>query len=233
MKVQLDFQTSSFNFGSEFYDDLFVGSTPEVLRASEISASAFSNLKSVTLRSWIGAWERVRGSFDASWGETPIFSGGVPIDLGESWGGDVGVTLYPTSATQAEIGVRHVSIFRSRDGSCYSSATIPRLQARYQLSRALFVRGIGEYSSQERGALLDPTTGERVFSCDDEGCAALEGSEDHDFRIEALVAYEPSPGSVVFLGYTRQFRDTAAFDFRRVRPVADGLFLKLSYRFRM
>jgi hypothetical protein len=134
---------------------------------------------------------------------------------------------------QFEVGARHVSIFRDRDGSRYSSATIPRIQARYQMTRALYVRGIGEYANQERGALLDPETGQQVWSCSSGDCYARSGSDQHDFRVETLLGYEPSPGTVVFFGYTRQFRDTSAFSFDQVQPVADGLFLKLSYRFRM
>ncbi|MGI9625650.1 MAG: hypothetical protein ACR2QM_02335 [Longimicrobiales bacterium] len=103
----------------------------------------------------------------------------------------------------------------------------------YQLTRSLFVRGIGEYSSQERGNVLDPETGQQVYRCTDEGCSARVGSDSHDFRLEGLLAYEPSPGTVFFLGYTREFEDTSAFAFRQVRPMQDGLFLKLSYRFRL
>jgi hypothetical protein len=167
------------------------------------------------------------------WSQTPIFSSGLPLDVGEQWSGDLGFTFYPTGSIQAEIGARHVTILRGLDGSTYSEATIPRLQARYQVTRAMYVRGIGEYSSQQRGDLLDPVTGEQVYTCSDEGCVARTGSDRHDFRVEGLLGYEPSPGTVVFFGYTRQFRDTSAFGFDEVQAVRDGLFLKLSYRFRM
>lgn len=231
--MSVDYRRSAFAFSPAYYGDFFVGSDASTLTAFAPDAHRFSGLQRVSFRSWISTWERVRGSLDGSWGETPIFAGGVPVDVGEMWSGDVGLTVYPTGSTQAEIGVRHESIFRTRDGSRYSSATIPRIQARYQINRALFVRGIGEYSSQERGPVLDPEAGRPVFTCSDGACIEREGSDDHDFRVEALVAYEPSPGTVVFFGYTRQFRDTAGFSFREVRPTADGLFLKLSYRFRM
>jgi hypothetical protein len=51
--------------------------------------------------------------------------------------------------------------------------------------------------------------------------------------VEALLSYEPSPGTVFFLGYTRQMEDSRRFGFEAVQPTADGLFAKLSYRFRM
>ena len=63
--------------------------------------------------------------------------------------------------------------------------------------------------------------------------ALLSPSEVHDFSLEALVGYEPSPGTVVFIGYSRQLRDTERFRFRDVTSRAEGLFVKLSYLFRM
>jgi len=196
--------------------------------------SIFSGLHALRFRGWMSSWERVRISLGASWRETPIFDrSGVPGDLADSWSGDVGLTLYPTGSMQAEVGLRHVSLFRQRDGSRYSSATIPRLQARYQFTRALFVRGIGEYASQSRGGLLDPVTGLPVVQCEEGDCGLRSGSDSFDFRLEGLVAYEPSPGTVVFLGYSRQMRDQASFRFQNLSTRADGLFLKLSYRFRM
>ena len=47
------------------------------------------------------------------------------------------------------------------------------------------------------------------------------------------MGYEPSPGTVVYLGYSRQMRDGEAFGVRNVTTRADGLFVKVSYRFRM
>jgi hypothetical protein len=229
----LNYRRNAFNFGPDLYDRLYTGATEGALQPWVADRSRFSDLQSISLRSWINSWETVGLSLGGGWAETPIFSSGLPIDLGTSWSGDVGVTLIPTGSAQVELGLRHVTIVRARDGSRYSSATIPRVQARYQITRALYVRSIGEYSSQERGDLLDPTSGQPVWSCGTSGCAARTGSDAHDFRLEGLLGFEPSPGTVVFFGYTRQFRDTSAFSFTQVRPTADGLFLKLSYRFRL
>lgn len=229
----LNYKLRGFDFAPEYYDNFYSGPSEGELAPVTSDQSFYDGLHSLSLRGWVNSWETIRLSYGAGWNQTPIFAGGAPIDLGESWNGDFGVTLIPTGQMQFEIGARHVSIFRQRDGSKYSSATIPRLQARYQMTRAMYVRGIGEYSSQERGEILDPVTGQQVYSCADSACVARSGSEAHDFRLEGLLGYEPSPGTVVFLGYTRQFRDVSAFSFEEVRPVADGLFIKMSYRFRM
>jgi hypothetical protein len=228
-----NYRFRTYDFAPEYYQNLFSGQSEGELRPLPTDQARFGGLHSFSLRGWVSSWETVRIMVGGNWNQTPIFSSGAPVDLGTSWGGDVGVTLIPTGQMQFEVGARHVSIFRDRDGSRYSSATIPRIQARYQLTRALYVRGIGEYANQERGALLDPETGQQVWSCSSGDCYARSGSDQHDFRVETLLGYEPSPGTVVFFGYTRQFRDTSAFSFDQVQPVADGLFLKLSYRFRM
>ncbi len=228
----LNFRRRGFNLDPVLYAGLFAGSSENAVAPVSRGRELYSGLHSVSLRSWISSFERVRISMGAGWNQTPIFSRGLPLDVGEQWSGDLGLTLYPTGAIQAGIGARHVTIVRSLDGSTYSQATIPRLQVRYQVSRAMYVRGIGEYSSQRRGGLLDPVTGEQIYQCSVEGCSARVGSDRHDFRLEGLLGFEPSPGTVVFFGYTRQFRDTSAFSFDEVQAVRDGLFLKLSYRFR-
>ena len=229
----LSWDRQSFDFGSEYYDNYFSG--PEGSTPSPISTpdDLFSGLDALRLRSWISTWETLRISLGAGWNETAIFSGGVPMDLGESWSGDLGLTIVPSGSFQMEVGARHVRISRQRDGSRYSTATIPRFQSRYQFSRSLFVRGITEYSSQSRGAVLDPVNGQTVQRCLDGDCSPRSGSDRHDFRIEGLVGYEPSPGTVVYFGYTRQFEDLEAFRFQDLTSRADGLFIKLSYRFRM
>lgn len=229
----LSLQRSSFNLAPAYYQPFFSGSSEIELTPVSSSADIYSGLHSISVRSWMGSWERAELSFGASWEETPIFSSGVPLDLGDSWNADLGLTLYPTGSIQAELGIRHVSIFRSLDGSRYSSATLPRVQTRYQLSRATFIRAIAEYSSQERGGVRDPVTGQSVYSCSSGSCAIQSGSDDHDFRVQAVLGYEPSPGTVLFLGYSREFKDTSAFRFQDVRSQADGLFVKLSYLFSM
>ncbi len=228
----VSYSRTSFDFGPERYAGLFVELPTGDPLPFRPASGTFGGLDAFRLRSWIGAWDRVRGSVGASWSETPLFSSGVAVDLGESISGDVNLTVYATGQLSSGIGVRHVTIRRKRDGSRYSSATIPRLDTRYQVSRSLFIRAVGEYSSQSRGDLRDPSAGRRIVTCT-ETCGARVGSEAHDFSLEGLIGYEPSPGTVFYLGYTRQLRDSGAFRFGDVTSRSDGLFVKLSYRFRM
>ncbi len=112
-------------------------------------------------------------------------------------------------------------------------ATIPRVRAQYQFTKAFYVRLIGQYAAQESSDLRDPATGRPVYACDDGECEVRSGRTSNSMSGEALVAYEPSPGTVVYLGYTRQMSEISAFRFQRLDPVAEGLFVKFSYRFRL
>ena len=232
----LSYSRSGFSLGAGEYDGLFLtdegGSTTSAFAPAQ---SLFQGLDGISLRSWISSWERVRFSLGGSIRETPVFdrSKGLPADVANSFSGDFNVSLYPTGSLVLEVGARHVTLKRQLDGSTYSSATIPRLQARYQFSRALFTRVIGEYASQERGEVHDPITGRPLSFCGDETCSLQSGSDRYDFSIQALLGYEPTPGTVFFAGYTRQMRDSVGFRFRDVQTQADGVFIKLSYRFRM
>ena len=71
-----------------------------------------------------------------------------------------------------------------------------------------------------------------IQRCDGTDCSQLTGTDGYDIHVEALVSYEPSPGTVMYIGYSREMEDTGSFRFRQVRPQADGLVAKLSYRFR-
>ncbi|MGD2120148.1 MAG: DUF5916 domain-containing protein, partial [Gemmatimonadota bacterium] len=229
----LSVSRDTYSFGADAYEGLFVAADEgPAATPFRPNSARFGGLLSFSARTWISSWERARVSLGGSAGETPIFTSGIPVDVAESRRGDVSLTLYPSGSLSMNVGLRHVSLYRKGDGSLYSRATIPRLQARYQFSRSLHLRGSGEYSSQTRGELRDPASGRPILRCS-ETCTPRSGSDAHDFRLEGLLGYEPSPGTVLYIGYSREMRDAEAFGFREFTPQADGLFVKVSYRFRM
>jgi hypothetical protein len=231
-----NYKQSMLDFAPEAYEGLVVqqgdGSYSDFRPAQDL----FSGLGSTTMALFVNNWERIRGSIRYTVSETPVFdrSFGVAVEPADSRSGDVTVNLYPTRSLVAELGVRRTTLRRRTDGVEISTATIPRVRAQYQFTRSLFVRGIFEYSSQERLALTDPATGLPLYRVNSDGeYSERSGSDGYDFHIEGLVSYEPSPGTVFYVGYTRQMADTESFRFRNVQAMADGLFVKLSYRFRM
>jgi hypothetical protein len=233
--VWANYKLKMFEFQPEQYEGMFVGNRDGSFDAFRPDQGNFGQLKSVTTGLWINKWERVRGNAMLTWSDTPIFDRryGVAVEIAKLMSSRVSMNLYPTSTLLAEIAVTYNRLNREQDGVEHSEAIIPRIRTQYQFSRALFLRGIFEYGSQVSTDLRDPETGLPLYGCFEGRCVARSGSEGHDFRVEGLIGYEPSPGTVFFFGYTRKMKDATAFSFEDVQATQDGLFVKLSYRFRL
>ena len=232
LSVWLTARRSEFASPDADYEGLSVR-TGGVAQPFVPDSDFFDGLNSFNVFMFASGWERLRGRISADFKEVPIFYSGNPVDVADSWGGEISLTILPSRFLSLEAAVRHAVLNHKSDGSRYSSATIPRVKAQYQFNRAFFLRGTLEYSSAERGDLRAPGTGLPLEACDEDGCELIEGSDDNDILVEALLSYEPSPGTVFFFGYTRQMEDSRRFGFEAVQPKADGLFAKLSYRFRL
>ncbi len=226
-------QRHFYDFAPNAYEGFFVTDAAGVRRPFRPDQRLFGALDGASVNLFVNTFERVRGNARFSVGETPVFDRGVGVEPATSVSGNVSLNLYPTRSLQGEVGVRQTRIARQSDGSEYSTALIPRVRAQYQFTRALFVRGIFEYSAQERGAPRDPATGLPLTYCGD-SCEVRSRTSSHDFHAEGLVSYEPSPGTVFYVGYTRQMRDLdpQLFRFRDLTTTEDGVFVKVSYRFR-
>lgn len=166
--------------------------------------------------------------------ETPIFAEGT---RGEEWSAQGGVELRPTDALRLDGSVRRSRIFRAEDGSLYSDATIPRLKLEYQLTRSVFLRAVGQYTVEEVDLLRAPggapyLRGGAPFRLRRGRAVGAETVQHNPLRVDLLFSYQPSPGTVVFLGYAREMVDDGAYRFAPLEPRADGVFLKVSYLFR-
>jgi len=135
------------------------------------------------------------------------------------------IDFRPSDQLRLTTSYLYSRITRWRDNSMLSSASVPRLKVEYQLSRPLFLRFVGQYDNRRRDALRDPRTNEPLLLN-----SVLAGRQDtRDFRVDWLVSYLPSPGTVVFAGYGASLTEPDAFRFRDMERVRDGLFLKVSY----
>ncbi len=123
----------------------------------------------------------------------------------------------------------HQRLTRAGDGSRFLTANIPRLKLEYQLSRAIFVRYIGQYFAEDQVGPADPHTGQPLLVNGTPAPPVVT----NDFRNDVLFSYKPTPGTVVFLGYGASLTEADAFRFRDLTRTGDGFFLKLSYLFRM
>jgi hypothetical protein len=148
--------------------------------------------------------------------------------------GTASVTWRPTDQLRIEGRYVYSRLNRERDGTRLSTAHIPRLKLEYQLSRPIFVRFVGQYAAQETDARRDPATERPILTPTDDGALRYaEAGSFNDLRVDFLFSYHPTPGTVFYLGYGSSLTEADAFTFRDMDRVNDGVFVKLSYLFRL
>jgi len=167
--------------------------------------------------------------------EVPIYD-----EAARGWELRVGPSLdyRPTDALQLQVNYTYSRISRrSRqvvDGSdienrsVFSTVKIPRVRAQYQFSRSLFARAVLQYELGRSSALVDPRTGAPLL-LDGEVVAAAESGE---FLGQVLFQYQPGPGTIFYIGFSRLMEGGRTYRLASMSPVEEGLFVKLSYLFR-
>lgn len=170
----------------------------------------------------------------AYFGAVPIFAEGT---RGREQSLEAGVALRPTASLRVDANLRRVLLFRARDDSRYSRALVPRLRAEYQVTRAVAVRALAQYAVEEVDVLRTPDGREYLrdgqpFRVRRGNRPAWDAPQLNPLRLDLLLSWRPSPGTVAFLGYGREVTDDEAFRFDGLAPRTDGVFLKLSYLFR-
>lgn len=110
----------------------------------------------------------------------------------------------------------------------YSTVNVTNFRLQYQFNKSLMARGSVQYELDNREALQDPTTGQQLAYAGTP-VAAREGGE---FQGQFLLQYEPSPGTIVYFGYSRLMVGERSYQLSRLDPVEEGFFVKFSYLFR-
>ena len=169
-------------------------------------------------------WRRLGAELSYQRGRAPIFQEGA-TGTARILTGRVELRPAPTVRVAASSTV--FQLFRL-DGGEFARSLIPRLQAEYQPNRALFFRAIWEYRSERRAALSAAASGEPLFI---DG-AAQPAVRTNRLRVDLLASFEPTPGTVAFLGYGSSLETDGDFNWSRLERVSDGFFVKLAYRVR-
>ncbi|HSK08748.1 MAG TPA: hypothetical protein VK911_04175, partial [Vicinamibacterales bacterium] len=137
------------------------------------------------------------------------------------------VGMRPGQSLRLEATQVYSRITRAGDDSEFARTIIPRLKMEYQPTRALFFRVISEYRSERQAALLDPTGRGLLLGGQVAGARSANG-----MRMDFLLSYEPTPGTVAFFGYGSSLETDHALSFQGLRRQNDGFFVKLAYQFR-
>lgn len=141
----------------------------------------------------------------------------------------------PTGQLRLEAQYQHQEFNRWTDGSTVSIRKVPRLKVEYQATRAIFVRLVGQYDTQEKldrrddGRTNDPL----LLRASDGSFVRLSGFKRNRVRADWLFSYQPTPGTVFFLGYGSSLAEAEPLKFRQLSRVADGVFVKWSYLYRL
>ena len=150
------------------------------------------------------------------------------------WIGQLDLNWRPTDKMRLGATYNWQNVNRRTDHSTVNVTEIPRLTLEYQVARPLFVRLIGEYTRSETDSLRDDSrTGLPLYYDTGSGLVRLGARKINKVRLDALVSYRPTPGTVLFLGYGSFYDAQDAYKFNALQRTADGFFVKLSYLFRL
>jgi hypothetical protein len=214
--VQRDF----VDFQDSTYADYTIGDAAGPVYRPGDDFSGFWWQGQVTLPTW----RQLGGFVQYRRGRAPIFQEAATGRYQQVTGE---VDLRPVPTVRAAFTA---TIFRldRLDGREFARSTIPRLKIEYQPRRELFFRAIGEYRSDRTAALEDPVTGQPLFV----GGAAQPVTDFNGLRVDLLASFEPTPGTVAFLGYGSSLETDEQFNWSRLARTSDGFFVKLAYQVR-
>ncbi|MBZ5498143.1 MAG: carbohydrate binding family 9 domain-containing protein [Acidobacteriia bacterium] len=222
--VNAEFQRQFVRFDPSKYTDYQVqrsGGTVEAFAAPEILSGAYGANFSVSTPTF----RTFGGRFEIGHGKSPIFD---EAANGRETVASLIANLRPTDTVRVETQGTISYLKRARDGSEFARTIIPRVKIEYQPRRSLFFRVIGEYRSQRQAALEDPRTGDPLIV---KGVPSTP-ERFNGLRLDLLVSYEPTPGTVAFFGYGSSLDTDRTFGITDLRRTSDGFFLKLAYQFR-
>lgn len=178
-------------------------------------------------------WRGLSASGFVLWGKDENFFEWTSADIVFA---DMGVLWRPTQQARLDLSYKMQSFVRRSDGSVVGLRQIPRARLEYQLTRAIFVRGVLEYDDNRQDDLRDASRTELPIVIRDAATGTYEralGSRRRQVRGDLLFSYQPTPGTVFFAGYSGVSVDGPG---RRRGPLErerDGFFMKISYLFRL
>jgi hypothetical protein len=111
---------------------------------------------------------------------------------------------------------------------------VPFIEVAYQISRPIFVRFIGQYEASWRAALRDDGRTNDPILIRDPATGVYQPQLKTTTNAVSgnwLFSYQPTPGTVFFLGYGSGFTEPYSFNFTGLHRTSDGFFVKASYLF--
>lgn len=139
------------------------------------------------------------------------------------------LALKPTTALSLTLDETFSRLWRSGGEGVFSTAVVTRLTTQYQFGKDVLARALIQYNLEERAGLRDPSSGWPILVSGSEAVAREGGTVQGQF----LLQYQPSPGTIFYVGYTRMMEGDYSYGLGGKSPTQEGLFVKLSYLFRV
>ncbi len=148
--------------------------------------------------------------------------------------GTAQITWRPTNQLRLDAQYQHQE-YNRRDRTTVALRRIPRLKAEYQATRSIFLRVVGQYDSDWRDDLRDDTrtNGALLQRQSDGSYVRLTSESNNSLRVDWLFSWQPTPGTVFFAGYGATDVGAEPMRLRNLTRRDDGVFVKLSYLYRL
>ena len=144
------------------------------------------------------------------------------------------ISYRPTDRLRNSLSYFWQQVNRRTDGTLVNVGRVARAKLEYQISRPLFIRLVGQYVQDKTDSLRDDSrTNAPILIEGPTGVQRTIPTTNNLFHVDALLSYQPIPGTVLFAGYGSDMLDEEAFRFRGLTRTADAAFIKLSYLFRL
>ena len=174
-------------------------------------------------------WSKFSGAVDFSGGQDDNFD-----EWSSAW-------IYYTTiegdwrpTDQIRVNARYLEqrVHRKSNNSLVRLRAIPRVKFEYQVARPIFVRVVTQYDGLKVDELRDDSrSNDPILIQTSTGFRRATAINRGGLRADWLFSYQPSPGTVFFMGYgasvaSDEFRPTG------LERTTDGFFVKWSYLFR-
>ncbi|MBL8983181.1 MAG: carbohydrate binding family 9 domain-containing protein [Gemmatimonadetes bacterium] len=225
----------NFGFDSLLYQDHYIertiGGQKQIVKFTGAGDPRLHNVD-LTFRVNTPEWSRFSGDV--------FYIGGKDENFDEWQSGlihifTVNARWRPTDLLRLEAQYQQQEYNRWKTGETVNIRKVPRLKMEYQATRFMFVRFVGQYDTQEKLDLRDDqrTNDPLLLKNADGTYTRLSGFKRNRVRADWLFSYQPTPGTVLFVGYGSSMSETEPLKFRALRRTSDGFFVKWSYLFRL
>lgn len=225
----------SFKYPEQLYIDYFVELQDNGVPVDTVAYTGTNRLQN------LGFWTTLNtprlNAFSANLflvgGRDDNFFEWAPADI---YFATITLNYNPTDQLRAQLLYNHQHYVRADDKSTVALRRVPRLRLEYQITPAFFVRLVGEYDANFVDELRDNSRTDDPILVLDRSTGIYHRTRERERNVLAfdwLVSYRPAPGTVFFLGYGNTLSEPESFQFRNVTRQQDGLFMKLSYLFRV